>query len=203
MLQSNPSGVPTIPYSLSVFTQVPSLRCALILVLLCGGLLLGGCATPRKPSPIDTVRDLALVSVLGEETGVKIVAIDGVSLSAGARIGRRPIDAPPGVHDGIGVWLTPGLHLIQAQFVRDIEGGISFTKVELPVVLTAGRTYIPYAVASSARGQTAMALADHGARFPVNCLPAAINETRPRDARGRRAGYTRTDLIACRQRPQA
>ena len=191
------------PASLNVSKQVPSVRFALLAALWCGGLLLGGCGTPRKPAPIDTVRDLALVSILGEESGIKIVAIDGVMPSAGAPIGRRPTDAPPGVHGGIGVWLRPGSHLIQVQFVRDIEGGISFTKVELPVVLRAGRTYIPYALAASARGQTAMALADHGAHFPVDCLPATLNESRPRDALGRRTKFTRADILACRQRPQA
>lgn len=163
--------------------------------------LLAGCITrPQQPSRVETMRDLALLSSLGDETGVKVISVDSIPLAKGGPVSRHPSDAPAGMNSSLGIWLSPGFHLIQVQYVRNIEGGISFTKGEVPLVASAGRTYIAHAAVASDFGQVSFTLIDHGASFPIGCLPWSISMAKPPDARGKRAGFTREDILACRKR---
>lgn len=172
-------------------------------------LLLAGCVTsppqqqrhPQRPR-IETTRDLALLSSLGDESGVKVTSIDGVPFDGGngGRMGRHPRDPPVGMNSSMGVWLSPGFHLLQVQDVRNVEGGISFTRGDIPVRVSAGHTYIVQPVLAPDFGKVSFSVIDHGASFPIGCLPWSIGMTKPPDASGKRARFTRADILACRER---
>lgn len=142
-------------------------------------------------------RDLALLSTLGDEFGIKITSVDHQPLAAPGPALARPIDAPPGLHHGLGVWLRPGIHLIHVQYARNIESGISFTQGKLRVAVAAGRTYVVRPFASSDFGEVSFALIDHGRGFPLHCLPAVLVNAQPLDARGHRLPFTQADLHRC------
>lgn len=114
--------------------------------------------------------------------------------------GSGPVDAPAAVDGRMGFWLAPGRHVIRIQYVRNIEPGISLAKTDLPITVQAGRTYIVQPIVTSDFGQVGFAAVDHGAVFPVRCLPWAISESRIPNARGERAPYARADIDACRRR---
>lgn len=161
-------------------------------------LALAGCAARLPPPPPqDTVRDLALLSVLGEQSGVRVIAVNGRSLASGLPVGRKPLDEPVGIDPGAALWLAPGFHRIELQFVRDIDGGISFTKVEVPATLAAGRIYIARPLDAAQRGAVAFSLVDYGGSYPLECLPWSVHASRARDSQGRRQPFTRADLLDC------
>ncbi len=144
-------------------------------------------------------RDLALLSTLGDESGIKITAVNHQPLSAPGPALARPDDAPAGLHSGLGVWLRPGVHLIHVQYARNIESGISFTQGHVRVAVTAGHTYIVRPHATADFGEVSFTLIDHGRSFPLRCLPARLGELQPRDARGHRRPFTQEDLRRCRE----
>lgn len=178
------------------------IRPAEVAALACAALLLAGCVAPLPPPPpkrpyVPTARDLALLSSLGEESGIKVTAVDGVALD---KVGRRPANAPAGMNHNLGVWLSPGVHLIHVKFARNIASGISFAQGNLRVSVAAGRTYIVRPYVTTDFGEVSFSLIDHGTAFPLRCLPHSINQTRPKDARGRRAPFAAADILACRER---
>ena len=144
-------------------------------------------------------RDLALLSTLGDESGIKITAVNYQPLSAPGPALAHPADAPAGLHSGLGVWLRPGVHLIHVQYARNIESGISFTQGNVRVSVAANRTYIVRPLVSSDFGAVSFALIDHGSNFPLHCLPARVGEAQARDTRGHRIGFTQEDLRRCRE----
>lgn len=166
--------------------------------------LIAGCAArplppPTKRPPPPPTRDFALLSSLGEESGLKITAVDNIPLEQLAASGRRPANAPAGLHSGMGVWLTPGIHLIHVQYARNIASGISFTQGNLRVAVAPGHTYIVRPGATSDFGAVSFALIDHGTAFPIRCLPWHIGQTTALDARGRRTEFSVVDVLACRE----
>lgn len=148
----------------------------------------------------DDTRPRAAVEPLGDESGIKVTAVDGVPLDKLGATGGRPANAPVGMHSNMGVWLSPGFHLVHVRFARNTASGISFTQGNLRVAVAAGRTYIVRPVVTSDFGEVSFTLIDHGATFPIPCLPWSISQTRPTDGRGRRARFTPADILACRDR---
>lgn len=182
-------------------------RLAGIALLTGAAVLLAGCAAPRAappvlkrspPPPPPTARDFALLSTLGEESGIKVTAIDNIPLAqwSAAAAGRR---APAALPSSLGVWLAPGTHLIHVQYARNIESGISFTQGNLRVSVAAGRTYIVRPFVTTDFGQVSFSLIDHGSAFPQRCLPGALSQATPLDARGRRSEFGFVDIVACRE----
>ncbi|MGQ0619808.1 MAG: hypothetical protein ACT4QA_07820 [Panacagrimonas sp.] len=149
---------------------------------------------------METTRDLALLSSLGDEPGLKITVVDDVPFDQGSPVGRQPSDEPAGMNSSLGVWLIPGFHLIHVQYVRNIEAGISFTQGDVPFRVLAGHTYMVRPVITTDFGKVSFTVIDYGVSFPIACLPASINKTKQPDAKGKRAKFTRDDILACRKR---
>lgn len=175
-----------------------------------GSLLwLSGCAaswpSPERPAPPPPPpRGVALLSTLGDESGLRVTAVEGLRaappLRAGSAPADGPVDAPAAIDARMGFWLVPGQHVIRVQYVRNIESGISLAQTDLPITVRAGRTYILRPLVGSDFGKVGFTLIDHGPAFPVRCLPWSISDRRIPDARGERAPYGRADIEACRQR---
>lgn len=175
-------------------------RIATFLVVAASTALLSSCATPPPQPRLETIRDLALLSVLGEEPGTRVTSVDGVALGGGRRVGRYPGDAPPGMHGETGIWLSRGHHLVDVQYVRNIQGGIGFTRGNVSVHLLPGHTYIVRPRVSSDLATVSFSVVDHGASFPIGCLPWSIRTSTPREAGGAQAKVTRAEILACRAR---
>lgn len=155
----------------------------------------------RSLPRLETARELALLSLVGDEPQVKVTAVDGVQLK-GNRVGRFPADAPPGMNTNAGVWLSPGLHVVHVQYIRNISSGVSFTQGDVSIHVLAGHTYIVHPSVASDFGKVSLSVLDYGTGFPVRCLPWNIGMAKPVGANGKRAKFVRADILACRQLPQ-
>ena len=157
---------------------------------------------PAPPSPrAESVRELALLSILGDEPGIKVTAVDGIPLGQGKQVGRKPVNAPPSLISGAGIWLSPGVHLLHVQYARNIGAGISFVQGNIRVTLEAGHTYLVHPSVKSDFGKVAFSLADYGNSFPVTCLPSSISAASQAGANGKPVKkVTRANIRACQQR---
>lgn len=172
-------------------------------LLLLGALAaLAGCARSwtAPPAPRHT-HELALVSSLGEEAGLKLTAVDGQRLDGASTAREQPVDVAQDFDPRMGLWLASGAYVLGVQYVRNIEAGISLTQADVPVRVRAGRTYLLRPQVTSDYAVASFTLADHGAAFPLRCLPWTLRQARLPDARGRRAPLSRADIESCRQAP--
>lgn len=166
-------------------------------------LCLAGCASFQEPPPRPlTTLDVAFLATPGDEHGAKVRTIDGVPLDTGnGPIGVRPRGEPPGMNSTIGVWLQPGRHVVRAQYVRNIEGGMSLAQGEVALTLRAGHTYMVHPVVASDFATVNFTLADYGAAFPFECLPSALaTPLQLPNGRVTRVRITQADVVACRNR---
>lgn len=164
-------------------------------------ILLAGCAAPAPQAHSKSMHDLALLPGLGDEPGAKVSHIDGVALDGGhGTVGLHPSDEPSGMNSSIGVWLSPGRHLIKAQYVRNIVGGISFARGDVSVTLAAGHTYMVHPIVDSDFAKVYFSVVDYGKSFPIRCLPWSISIAKQSNESVKRVRFTHADILACRER---
>ena len=167
---------------------------------LCAGIaiLLASCgALPPQHTPPrrNSMQDYALLAGIGDVPRTNVVKVNGQPLETA---GHLPDDAPP-MSSKTGVWLRPGRHVVFAQFVRNIEGGIAFVQGDLVGNLNAGHTYMVHPVYGSDRDQVRFALVDYGRSFPHRCLPASIGAAKDPAGRSKNAKFTTDEIHACAQ----
>jgi hypothetical protein len=166
---------------------------------LCAGiaLLVTSCGTlPPDPLPRrNSMQDYALLAGIGDVPRTKVVKVNGQPIESA---GHLPDDAPH-LNSTAGVWLRPGRHVVFAQFVRNIEGGIAFAQGDLVGNLNAGHTYMVHPVYGSDRSQVRFALVDYGRSFPHRCLPASIGAAKDPAGRTKNAKITTDEILACAQ----
>ncbi|HKY93073.1 MAG TPA: hypothetical protein VJM11_18630 [Nevskiaceae bacterium] len=149
--------------------------------------------TPEPPRRT-SMRDYALLAGVGDVPRTKVVTVNGRPIDA---VGQRPDDAPYALTTTAGVWLPPGRHVVQAQFVRNIEGGIAFATGDTIGTLRAGHTYMVHPVYGADRGAVRFTLVDYGPSFPHRCLPASIGAAR--DPHAKHPRFTTDEILACTQ----
>lgn len=156
----------------------------------------------HRPSPVvQDPRGFALLSSLGVVPRLRVTHVDELALASGRLTGPVQVGgvtSPAAGSTELGVWLTPGFHVIRVEFIRNIEAGISFTRAELPIQVFAGHTYIVQPQVTTDYGRVSFSLADQGRAFPLHCLPGSVlSATRP-GPDGIRSPYTDSDLQTCR-----
>ena len=176
------------------------IRITIVCALTIAALTLAGCGLlthPQQRRP-ETTRNLALLSTWGDEYGVKILSVDGVEVSEGRQVGRQPIDLPPGMNNSLGIWLTPGSHWLEVQYVRNIETGISFTRGQVPFTVAAGHTYMVRPTLAPDRGTISFSVISYGMSFPRDCLPRSIHLAKQPNSMGQRPAFKREEIQTCR-----
>ena len=190
----------------------------LALLALMGGGFLTGCApfppqasrgsfASRPPAFPRTasITDHGFVSVLADTPGATVITVNSFDLQDHHIAAWQPADARFGPTREAGIWLPPGRHVVEVQYVRDIATGVSLTRGQVPFAVKAGHTYIVRPQVRSDFGKVSFAVIDHGTDFPAQCLPWSIQQARRALAAnggvspGRPAGVTGADILACRQ----
>lgn len=171
--------------------------------------VLSGCTWPEVPShpaapskrPASTANH-GFLSTLADTPGGAVVTVNGFALQDRHVAAWRPANAPATLGPEVGIWLPPGQHVVEVQYVRNIDAGISLTRAQVPFRVAPGRTYIVRPQVASDYDKVSFTVIDHGDGFPARCLPWSILQTRVRDARGKRPGVTDADIQACRHQRQ-
>lgn len=185
----------------------PPIILGLILASAAALLMLGGCTWPAVPSsptgnpqqrPPSSVTHHGFLSILADTPGGEVVTVNGFDLQDRHIAAWRPLDVPAALGPEVGIWLPPGQHVVEVQYVRNIDAGISLSRGQVPFRVAPGRTYIVRPQVASDRGEVSFAVIDHGNGFPTHCLPWSILQSRVRDTRGMRPGVTGADILACR-----
>ena len=139
----------------------------------------------------------ALISIWGDTPELRVTAVDNVPI---ARIPERALLRDPNAtaakYSVVGVWVTPGAHLVHSQFTRNMPDGINLSQGNVRVVTAAGHTYLIHPQLRTTRGKAAFEIVDLGADFPQVCLPGVIDNTK-RATRGQR--FSAEDIGACRR----
>lgn len=146
---------------------------------------------PPRPQP-------ALLSIQGDAPGLKVTQIDGQPWEKLAEASiLRDRNSPAGKLGAVGIWLAPGMHTVHAQFVRNIEGGISFVQGDLPLRAISGHTYMIHPTTTTDRGQVSFSVVDYGVAFRTECLPGAISNLKQPGVKNRQLRFTHEDITAC------
>jgi hypothetical protein len=160
------------------------------LVLLGGFLPSASDAEPRAPRP-------ALVSVLGDTPELRVTAVDNVPV---ARIPPRALLRDPNAATAragvVGVWVTPGPHLVHSQFARNMPDGVNLSQGNVRLVAEAGHSYLIHPRVRTPRGKAAFEIVDLGVDYPQACLPGVLDNVALARS-GRR--FTRDELASCRR----
>jgi hypothetical protein len=167
----------------------------------CAGIVfLASSCAPFVPAPEpprrNSMQDYALLAGIGDVPRTKVVTVNGQPIDV---VGQRPDDAPYSLSSSAGVWLHPGRHVVQAQFVRNIEGGIAFATGDLVGTMRAGHTYMVHPEYGADRGTVRFALVDYGPSFPQRCLPASIGAAKDPAGLSKHAKFTTDEIHACVQ----
>ncbi|MGH8516018.1 MAG: hypothetical protein ACREUE_01025 [Panacagrimonas sp.] len=149
---------------------------------------------PQRPPPLQRPPP-ALLSVLGDTPELRVTAVDNVPIQ---QIPERALLRDPRATTAkgsvVGVWLTPGAHLVHSQYVRNMEGGINLSQGNVRLVTAAGHTYLIHPIARSERAKGSFEIVDLGVSYPQVCLPGVLDNARRADS-GRR--FSRNDVQAC------
>ncbi|THD05358.1 hypothetical protein B1810_01055 [Panacagrimonas perspica] len=140
----------------------------------------------------------ALLSIQGDEPGLKVTEVDGVpweNLPESSILRDR--NAPIGKLGAVGIWLAPGMHTVHAKFVRNIEGGISFVQGEVWVRAISGHTYMIHPTTTTDRGRVSFSMVDYGVSFLPECLPGAISNAKQKSVTNRQVRFVHDDIAAC------
>lgn len=128
----------------------------------------------------------ALISIWGDTPELRVTAVDNVPI---AQIPERALLRDPNAtaekFSVVGVWVTPGAHLVHSQFSRNMPDGINLSQGNVRVVVAAGHTYLIHPQLRTARGRASFEALDLGTGFPQVCLPGVIDNA-TRAATGRR-----------------
>jgi hypothetical protein len=139
----------------------------------------------------------ALISIWGDTPELRVTAVDNVPI---AQIPERALLRDPNAiaakYSVVGVWVTPGAHLLHSQFTRNMSDGINLSQGNVRVVTAAGHTYLISPQLRTLRGKAAFEIIDLGTRFPQVCLPGVIDNFK-RAASGQR--FSGEDIGACRR----
>lgn len=159
-------------------------------------------AATRKPErpPVLQRPPPALLSVLGDTPELRVTAVDNVPL---AQIPDRALLRDPRATTErgsvVGVWLTPGAHLVHSQFVSNMADGINLSQGNVRLVAVAGHTYFIHPNIRSERAKASFDIVDQGTSFPQVCLPGVLdNAERARTG----ARFSRQDIAACLRGPR-
>lgn len=150
----------------------------------------------KRPAPIT---EYGFLSTLADTPGAKVVTINGFGLDDRHVAAWQPGNVPGNRNREAGIWLPPGRHVVEVEYIRNIDAGISLSRGQVPFTLTAGRTYIVRPQVTSDYARVSFAVVDHGHDFPAHCLPWSILQTRSRDTQGQRPGVTGADILNCRR----
>lgn len=142
------------------------------------------------------MQDYALLAGIGDVPRTKVTTVNGQPIDS---IGRRPDDAPLAFPSHAGVWLPPGRHVVQAQFVRNIEGGIAFATGDLVGTMRAGHTYMVHPVYGTDHGTVHFSLVDYGPSFPQRCLPSSIGAAKDPTGQWKHPRFSTDEILACAQ----
>lgn len=152
----------------------------------------------REPPPPRAPVQPALLSIQGDEPGLKVTEVDGVpweNLPESSIL--RDVNAPIGKLGAVGIWLAPGMHTVHAKFVRNIEGGISFVQGEIRVRAISGHTYMIHPTTTTDRGRVSFGTVDYGVSFLPQCLPGAISNAKQKNVTNRQVRFVHDDIAAC------
>lgn len=155
------------------------------------------------PAPVASISNYGFLSTLADTPGAMVVSVNGFDLQDRHVAAWQPGDAPGGLSRDAGIWLPPGQHVVEIEYVRDIAAGISLTRGQVPFQVAPGRTYIVRPQVRSDFGKVSFTVIDHGTGFPPSCLPWTLLQSRPRDARGSRAGVRGAEVLACRHQARS
>ncbi|MCC2658904.1 MAG: hypothetical protein K0Q76_4012 [Panacagrimonas sp.] len=173
---------------------VPMLLWTCIATLFCVAISARAERRPRHP-PVLERPPPALLSVLGDTPELRVTAVDNVPI---AQIPERALlrDPRATTEKGsiVGVWLTPGAHLVHSQFVRNMADGINLSQGNVRLVAAPGRTYMIHPNVRSVRGKAAFEIVDQGTAFPQVCLPGVLDNAQ-RAQNGER--FSPRDVGAC------
>jgi hypothetical protein len=154
---------------------------------------------PQRP-PVLERPPPALLSVLGDTPELRVTAVDNVPI---AQIPERALlrDPRATTEKGsvVGVWLTPGAHLVHSQFVRNMEDGINLSQGNVRLVAAPGHTYMIHPNVRTVRGKAAFEILDRGTSFPQACLPGVLDNERRAQTGGR---FAPRDIAACLRAPR-
>lgn len=154
-------------------------------------------ADPRPERPPLSRPQPALISIWGDTPELRVTAVDNVPI---AQIPERALLRDPNAtaakYSVVGVWVTPGAHLVHSQFTRNMPDGINLSQGSVRVVTAAGHTYLIHPRLRTSRGKAAFEIVDLGPRFPQVCLPGVIDNFK-RETSGQR--FSAQDIGACRR----
>ena len=154
---------------------------------------------PHRP-PVLERPPPALLSILGDTPELRVTAVDNVPI---AQIPERALlrDPRATTEKGsvVGVWLTPGAHLVHSQFVRNMDDGINLSQGNVRLVAAPGHTYVIHPNVRSVRGKAAFEIVDQGTSYPQVCLPGVLDNER-RALTGER--FAPRDVAACLRAPR-
>lgn len=138
--------------------------------------------------------------MLGDSPELRVTAVDNVLIQ---QIPERALLRDPRATTAkgsvVGVWLTPGAHLVHSQFVRNMDDGINLSQGNVRLVAAAGHTYFIRPNLRSERAKASFEIRDQGPSFPQVCLPGVLDNDR-RASSGAR--FSREDIAACLRRPR-
>lgn len=154
---------------------------------------------PQRPPPLERPPP-ALLSILGDTPELRVTAVDNVPI---AQIPERALLRDPRATTAkgsvVGVWLTPGAHLVHSQFVSNMEGGINLSQGNVRLVAAAGHTYLIHPSVRSERAKASFQIVDQGTSFPQVCLPGVLDNARRAETGAR---FSRNDFLACQRAPK-
>lgn len=154
---------------------------------------------PERPPPLQRPPP-ALLSVLGDTPELRVTAVDNVPIQ---QIPERALLRDPRATTAkgsvVGVWLTPGAHLVHSQYVRNMDNGINLSQGNVRLVAVAGHTYFIHPTSRSERAKASFSIVDQGPSFPQVCLPGVLDNARRAESGAR---FSHNDIGACVRSPR-
>jgi hypothetical protein len=166
---------------------------------LCIAISVAAAPRPQRP-PVLQRPPPALLSVLGDTPELRVTAVDNVPIKQiPERVLLRDPRATTERGSVVGVWLTPGAHLVHSQFVSNMADGINLSQGNVRLVALAGHTYFIHPRIRSERAKASFEIVDRGTSFPQVCLPGVLDNEHRAESGGR---FSRQDIEACLRGPR-